>query len=207
MQFFSNFFNFGANSIKKLEKQAKDVLDLPNDLKAFRLEKEIVIVGSNKIIQRLKDTLPLNPIRATAELIKRLKLASNNKIQNKKSDVLTCGFRDNEARWVWYRNSEPIMTISYDEAYKQGSLEDKIYFYSARYGTKIAERLKQDVVEKVAQELNALVLENPFVKVKCASCSNEENYTIDDLVDNNKQPKYDSNFVVCQNCNELVKLQ
>jgi len=209
MQFISNFFNFSTNSIKKLEKQAKDVLELPNDLKAYRLEKDIVIVSSNKILQRFKDTLPLNPIRATAELIKRLRLASNKqeKIQNKKSDVLTCGFRDNEARWVWYRNSEPIMTISYDEAYKQGSLEDKIYFYSARYGTKIAENLKQESVEKVACKLNALVLENPFVKVKCASCSNEENYTIDDIVDKNKHPKYDSNFVVCQNCNELVKLQ
>lgn len=203
--FFSNFFNFRTQSIKKLERQAKDVLDLPKDLKAYRLDSNIAIVDSktSKIVERLKDTLPTNPVRATLELIKRLKLSE---INSKKSDVWTCGFRENEARWVWYRNSEPKITVSYEKAFKNGCLEDKIFFYSARYGTSIANKIKEQSLEKVAKEINALVLENSFVKVKCSHCSNEENYTIDDLVDNDRNPKYDSDYVICQNCNELVNL-
>jgi len=204
MQFLSNFFNF--NPIKKLEKQANDILELPKNYKAYRLEKDVVVIdtASNKIIQRTKDTLPTNHVRATLELIKRMNL-TEDKI-TKKSDVWTCGFRDNEARWVWYKNSQPKITVSFIEAFKEEELEDKIFFYSARYGTSIVNQIKKDGVEKVAKEINALVLENPFVKLKCSHCDYEENYTIDDLVDQNKTPKYDSNFVVCQNCNDLVKL-
>jgi hypothetical protein len=209
MLFFSNFL---TQNIYKLEQQAKDVLELPKDLKAFRLEKEIVIIDSKKgkIVQRFKDTLPSNPVRATLELLKRLRLLTGEKISvesiNKKSDVWTCGFREDEARWVWYQNSEPKITVSYDDAFKNGKIEDKIFFYSARYGTLIVNKIKDKGLEKIAKEINALILENPFVKVKCGHCSNEENYTIDDIVDQNRNPKYDSNFVVCQNCNELVKL-
>ena len=207
MLFLSNFFSFGSQSIQKLERQASDVLDLTSDLKAFRVNKEIIIVDSkkSKIIQRTKDTLPSNPVRATLELIKQLKLSTQQQT-NKKADVWTCGFRENEARWVWYRNSEPVITASYEEVFKNGSLEDKIYFFSARYGTTVISQIKEQGIEKIAKQLNALVLENSFVKVKCAHCQNEEHYTIDDIVDENKNPKYDSEFIVCQNCNNIVKL-
>lgn len=206
MTFFSNFFSFNSQNIKKLEKQAKDVLELPKKFKAFRLEKDIIIVDSNnKFVEKFKDTFPSNPVRATLELVKKLKLEENIGL-NKKSDVWTCGFRANEARWVWYRNSEPKATLSYEQAFKNGTLEEKIYFYSARYGTSISNKIKEQGLEKVAKEINALILDHSFVKVKCSHCSNEENYTIDDLVDGNRNPRYDSQFVVCQNCNELVKL-
>jgi hypothetical protein len=155
----------------------------------------------------MKDTLPSNPIRATLELIKILKLTSEiNQNSIKKSDVWTCGFRDDEARWVWYRNSEPKMTVSYSEAFKNGSLEDEVFFSSARYGTSIIKEIKETNLDKVAERLNALVLKVPYVKISCQNCSTKEHYTIDDLVDQNKKPNYNSNFVVCQNCNELVKL-
>jgi hypothetical protein len=207
MAFFSSFFS--TCNIKKLEKQAKEILDLPKDLRAFRVDKEIVIVdASQKITHRIKDTLPTNPARASLELIKRFKLATEEiKQDSKNRDVWTCGFRDNEARWVWYRNSEPKMTVSYNEAFKNGTLEDKTFFFSARYGTTIISKIKQETVEKVAKDLNALILERPYVKVSCQQCNNEENYTIDDLVDQNKNPDYSSNFIVCQHCNEIVRLQ
>jgi len=210
MMFFSNFFsNFSSQNIKKLERQAKDVLELPKDFKAYRLDRDIVVVDSKKekIVQRSKDTFPSNPVRATLELIKRLKLSEQIIPDSfKKSNVWTCGFRENEARWVWYQNSKPKITVSYEEAFKNGELEDKIFFFSARYGTSIIDKIKQDGLEKVSKDINALILEHPFVKVTCTHCSNEENYTIDDIVDQNKNSNYHSNFIVCQNCNQLVKL-
>jgi hypothetical protein len=209
MLFFSNFFSFSSQNIKKIERQAKDVLELPQDFKAYRLEKEVVIVDSSKgkIVQRSKDTLPSNPARATLELIKRLKLSEQTRPNSfKRSDVWTCGFRDNEARWVWYVNGQPKMTVGLNDAFKKVDLEDKIFFYSARYGTSIINEIKEQGLEKVAKQINGLILEHSFVKVKCNHCSNEESYTIDDLVDEAKTAKYDSQFVVCQNCNELVKL-
>jgi hypothetical protein len=209
MLFFSNFFNFNSQNIKKLEKQAKDILELPKDFKAFRLDKEVVIIDNikGKIVQRIKDTLPLNPARAALELIKRLKLSEQTRPDSfKKSDVWTCGFRDNEARWVWYMNGQPKMTVGYNDAFKTTNLEDKVFFFSARYGTSIINQIKEQGLEKISKQINGLVFEHPFVKVKCCHCSNEENYTIDDLVDATKTAKYDSEFIVCQNCNELVKL-
>lgn len=212
MQFISNFFSFNSLNIKKLEREAKEVLDLQKNLKAFRLEKDVVIVDAskNKIIQRLKDTFPTNPVRANLEILKQLKLASveeqKTEIVNKKSDIWTCGFRDDEARWVWYRNSEPKMTASFEEVFKNGSLEDKIFFFSARFGTSIINRIKTSSLEKVSKEINAFVLENSYVKVACKHCEHEENYTIDDLVDQNKKTSYTSSYVVCQHCNELIKL-
>jgi hypothetical protein len=209
MLFLSNFFNFSAN-LQKLEKQAQDVFQLPNNLKAFRINDDIIIVNclNSKIIKKMKDTLPSNPIRATLELIKNLKLTSeikNDSIQ-KRSDVWTCGFRDDESRWVWYLNSEPKMTVSFNEAYKNGSLEEEVFFCSARYGTSIIKEIKETNLDKVSNRLNALVLKVPYVKISCQNCSTQENYTIDDLVDQNKKPNYNSNHVVCQNCNELVRL-
>jgi len=208
MLFFSNFFSFGSSSIKKIENQAKDVLELSNELKAYRLGKDIVIIDSskNKIISRTKDVFPKNSTRAILEISNLLNIANNN-TNNDKKDIWTCGFRDSEARWVWYRNSEPVITASYEEVFKNGSIEDKLYFFSARYGTVTINRIKEIGLEKVAKEINALILDNPYVKVACSSCTAEENYTIDDIVDKNKIPNYSSNFVVCQHCNETIKLQ
>jgi hypothetical protein len=198
---------FSLNQVKKLERQAKSILELPKQHKAFRLGKEIVVVdcSRNKIVEKSKDVYPSNHLRASFALAKKLNLIPQKK-DAKRSDVWTCGFRDSEARWVWYLNSEPVMTASFREVFKNGSLEDKTFFYSARYGTSIINRLKEASLEKISKELNALVLENPFVKVKCSMCSSEEHYTIDDLVDASRVPSYESNYVVCQNCNELVKL-
>lgn len=211
MQFFSNFFSF--NIIKKLEHQATSTIELKNNLRAYRLDKDVVIVdvSRNKIIQRVKDTFPSNTVRASLEILKQLKLTSQvEEIKkdaiNKKSDIWTCGFRDSEARWVWYQNSQPKMTVSFNEAYENGSLEDKVYFFSARYGTAIISKIKESDIEKVSKEINAFVLENSYVKVACTHCENEEHYTIDDLVDQNKKPNYASSNVVCQHCNKLIKL-
>ena len=208
MLFLSNFFNF--NSLAKLEKQAKVVLDLQKDIKAFRLEKEVVVVEKNKITQRFKDVFPTNPKRACIEISKCLKLSSAeqiNNLVNKKSDVWTCGFREDEERWVWYQGSEPKMTVSFEETnLKKKSLEDKVFFFSARYGTSIITRIKNSNLEKVSKEINGFVLENPYVRVSCTHCEHEENYTIDDIVDIDKKSSYTSNFVVCQHCNELIKL-
>lgn len=202
MVFFSNFFNFKTCNIKKLEQQASDVIDLDNNLKAFRIDKNIVVVDSskNKIICNIKDTFSTNNTRASLDILKQLN--SKNKI----SDIWTCGFRDKEERWVWYRNSEPVMTTSFKEAYKENTLEDKVYFFSARYGTNIIEHIKKSNIEKVCKEINGFILENSYVKVSCNNCLIEENYTIDDLVDENKNSSYSSNFVVCQHCNRLIKL-
>lgn len=209
MLFISNFFNF--NLLAKLEKQAKDVIELQKNLKAFRLEKDIVVVDTskNKITQRFKDVFPSNPVRACLEISKYLKLASvvDNNIINKRSSVWTCGFRDNEARWVWYKDSEPKMTVSFEEAYsKTNSLEDKVYFFSARYGTSIISNIKSSSLEKVCKEINGIVLGNSYVRVTCVHCDHEEHYTIDDLVDKDKKSNYTSNYVVCQHCNKLIKL-
>lgn len=205
MLFFSNFFNFSSQSTKRLEKQAHDILDLPNGHKAYRLPKDLVIIdSSNKIIQRTKDTLPTNHARATTELVKRLNL-DKPKVY-KKSDVWTCGFRDNEARWVWYRNSEPAITANYKDVFKDENLEDKVFFYSARFGTSIIAKIKEEGLHKTARQINALVLEKPFITVTCSHCLNQENYTIDDLVDQHKKPNYESEFIICQNCDKLVKL-
>jgi len=209
MHFFSNFFNFGSLNIKKLEKQADDILELPNDYKAYRLKDEVLIVdASNKLIEKIKDVLPTNHVRATLELIKKFNLTAETEklISKKSSDVWTCGFREDESRWVWYQNSEPRMTANFNDVYKNGSLEDKVDFYSARYGTSIINDIKIDGLEKTAKKINALVLETPYVRIKCSHCLTEENYTIDDLVDQQKNPKYDSNLVICQNCNEFLKL-
>jgi len=214
MKFLSNFFSFGSN-LKRLEHQAKEILELPKDFKAYRFEDDVVIVNSseNKIIARTKDTFSTNPARAALELIKKFNLASNEPTtqHEKKNDVWTCGFRsitsNKESRWVWYKNSQPIMTVSYEEAYKNGSLEDEVFFHSARYGTSIISRIKLNNIEKVANEINALILENPYIQVSCKHCASKEHYTIDDLVDSEKNPNYNSFYVVCQNCNELVKLQ
>lgn len=210
MLFFSNFFNLNSSNIKKLEQQADSILDLGNNIKAFRLEKDIVVadLNNNKIIQRMKDTFPTNEKRACLELVKQLNLQVIPK-ENKKSSIWTCSFRENEARWVWYEDSKPRMTVSFVntiEFNKTSSLDEKSFFFSAQYGTHIISLIKETSLEEVSKKINGFVLENPFVNISCNKCDKKENYTIDDLVDENKKPNYSSNFVICQHCNNLIKL-
>lgn len=209
MTFFSNFFNF--NPLKKIEQEANEILNISNTHKAYRTDNEIIVISSNKIVFRAKDTFPSNSERTKKELSKILNIKEEN-IENsskeeKKSSIWTCGFRDFEGRWVWYNNSEPKMTVDFKEAFKNGSLEDKVYFFSARYGTSIISKIKEKGLEKTAKDLNALILKNSYIKISCNHCSNEENYTIDDIVNENKQPNYHANFIICQNCDNLIKLQ
>ena len=207
MIFISNFFNFGSD-ISKLEKQADDILELPNNLRAFRIKNEIIVIDTlkNKIIKKLKDIFPSNPARATLELIKKMKLTSQETSIAKKSEIWTCGFRENEARWVWYCNSQPKMTVNFKEAYSKENIEDKLYFFSARFGTTIINEIKNESIEKIAKKINASILEKSYIVIKCSNCNCEDNYTIDDLVDEKKNAKYNSNFVVCLNCNNLINL-
>jgi len=212
MTFLSNFFGFNNNSIKKLEQQAKEVLQLTSIHKAFRLPKEVIIINSsnNKILFKSKDVFPSNPERAILEINKSFNLSSIEEQCIPKAsskDIWTCGFRETEGRWVWYKNSEPKMTVSYNEAFKDGSLEDKVYFYSARYGTSVISKIKESSLESIAKQINALILERPYVKVACQKCANEDHYTIDDLVDSNKKPDYNSSNIVCLHCNSIVRLQ
>ena len=83
---------------------------------------------------------------------------------------------------------------------------DPIIFCSATYGSQIIEKIKKQGLKKVSKEINALILHNPYVQFMCKKCNTKDNYTIDDLVDKDKKAKYDSQFVVCGNCNELIKL-
>jgi hypothetical protein len=206
MIFFSNFFN-SAFDINRLEKQAIDVLQLSDNLKAFRIKKEIIVVDiiNNKVIKKIKDSFPSNHSRAIVELKKKLNLTTKQKTE-KKSEIWTCSFRDTESRWVWYKNSQPQITLDFKEAYRNEELENKLFFHSARYGTNIIEKIKTSNIESVAKEINATIIEKPFVTVKCSNCQTEDNYTIDDLVDINKKASYNSNLVVCLNCDSLINL-
>lgn len=206
MQFISNLF---VPKISKLEKEASDSLELPNDLKALRVNGTIYIISSNKnkIVEQLKDIYPSNPARATFQILKKLGVSNVNSAK----DVWTCGFRGSEDRWVWYKNSEPQMTLSFKEAYPNlnnevETVEKMIDFCSAKFGTIVIDKIQKEGIKNVSQTLNALLLENPFTTIECASCETSENYTIDDIVDENKKSNYDSNFVICANCNKLVKL-
>jgi hypothetical protein len=201
-----NFLHKFSMNVKELEEKADDVLQLTEDYKLFRIDGKAIIIGpKNKIVFNKQDFFPKSPARAAFEAIKKLE---QMKLVTKKSskEIWTCGFRDAEERWVWYKNSEPKMTVSFKEAFKDQTLEDKFQFHSINYGCSVISSIKTEGIEKAAKEINALVLESPYTKIACSKCKCEDNYTIDDLVDENKQAKYDANFVVCSGCNELVKL-
>lgn len=201
MQLFSKLITALTPKIKKLESQAHDILELPDEKKALRVDDDVYVIdySKNKILKQFPDTFPSNPARATFQLMKKLKLAAKEK------QVWSCGFRDSEERWVWYKNSEPKMTLSFNET-NSASVEDKFEFCSARYGTNIINEIKENGLTNTAKKLNALVLEKSYTSIKCNTCKTKENYTIDDLVDENKIAKYDSNFVICQSCGNLIKL-
>ena len=207
MIFISKFFNKFSVNIKDLEEKADDILELHDDYRLLRVEGKAIYVddAKGKIVLKEKDTLPKSPARAAIEAIKKLKEKFGDKKEGKKN-IWTCGFRENEERWVWYHNNQPKMTIAFKEAFKDDNLENKFVFQSIKYGMDIIEKIKTEGIEKTAKEIKALVLENSYTKLKCNSCNNEDNYTIDDIVDENKQAKYDSNFVVCSNCENLIKL-
>jgi len=212
MMFFSRLLNF-CSSIKSLREKAQDVLQLPNDHEAIRLDGDIYIVDkkANKITEKFKDIYPENPARATYHLIQKLKLAStydsfkNSLDKNRVAkEIWTCGFRPSEERWVWYNNSKPKMTLNFKEASLK---EEKCYFLSAKFGVDVISKIKEDGIEKAAKNLNALILESSFMKVACPKCNFQDNYTIDDLVDENRQANYDAGFVICGGCNELISLE
>jgi len=212
MRFFSNLLKIGLN-LKQLEDQAgvDGVLELPEPYRAFRVDGEVIVVDTDKKkeIKRVKDTFPSNPAFAAIKIIKLLDLSEEPKeasIDNKKATFWTCGFREDEGRWVWYQNSAPKMTVSYDEAFKNGTVEDKFHFFAARYGTSIIDSIKTDGIESTAKKINAHVLENSYVTIKCGGCQRDDNYTIDDIVDDTRSAKYDSNFVICTNCDKLIQL-
>ena len=219
MRFISQIFRAKSSNIKSLEKQADDILELPDDLKALRIGDEVQIVDykKNRVTKKLKDTFPSNPARATLGIMKKLKLASTyedykesidkSATSKQSSEIWTCGFRPEEERWVWYKNSEPKVTVAFSDTNSEdNNLEEKMYFHSARYGTSIIEQIKKKGLKEVANNINALILDNSYTKIRCPNCRTNDNYTIDDLVDENKKAKYDSNFIVCSNCDSLVKL-
>jgi len=201
-----NFFNKFSMNIKELEEKAEDVLQLTEEYRLYRVDSKAIILGpKNKVVYNKKDTFPKTPARAAYEALKKLE---QMKLVSKKAskDVWTCGFRANEERWVWYKNSQPNMTLSFKEASKDQSLEDKFQFHSISYGISAIAKIQSQGIEKTAKEMNALILERPYTKIACTACKCEDNYTIDDLVDENKLAKYDANFIICTNCNQLVKL-
>jgi len=212
MRFLSKFLTTAITNIRVLEKKAEDILELPGDLKAIRADGKIYIADykKNKIINTSKDTFPSNPARATLGIMKKFNIAaSNENILNKNStekEIWTCGFRPEEERWVWYKNNEPKMTVAYNEAYDEDSKEQKEKFHSACFGTSIIEKIKKNGTKLTAKKLNGLILENSYTKIACQDCKCKDNYTIDDLVDKDKNAKYDAQFVICSNCNELIKL-
>jgi len=203
--FFPTVFEAFANAkIAKLEKQATDILILSGNLKGLRVAGEVIITDESKVIERLKDVYPSNPARASFQIINQLKLVDRK--EKKAKAIWTCGFRDSEKRWVWYKNSEPQMTVSFNEAHIDGDFEKAVDFCLASFGTETIEQIKKEGLKKVAKRLNALVLENPYTKIACEECHETDNYTIDDLVDTDKNAKYDSNYVICNNCNHLIAL-
>lgn len=207
MFFLSKFLpNIQLQNIKKLEEQADDVLELPGDLKAIRFEDEVTVVDvkKHKIIKKMKDTYPSTPARAAFEISKELGLFNEEETKKASKDVLTCNFRDDEQRWIWYKNLEPKMTVSFKEAFNDNE-EKRQYFNSAKFGTDTITQIKGNDFEKVAKSMNALILEHSYVTAKC-DCGIEDKYTIDDLVNQNKKASYDGKFVVCSACGRLLKL-
>jgi len=222
MKFIADLIQAFNSNIRNLKEKASDVLPISEDLEAIRVDGEVHILDLNKkkIVEKFRDTFPSNAARTVLQLQKKLNIHASFNYLNlhtkesnmRKASIWTCGFRKEEERWVWYENSEPKMTLSFNERYpyfkieSEKDLEKKIEFCSASFATEIIDEIKKMGLKKVATKLNAHVLENSFVEINCTSCGNKDNYTIDDLVDENKQAKYDSNFVVCSNCNDLIKL-
>jgi hypothetical protein len=197
---------FKKSKDENLEDKADDVLQLTPDYKLLRVNDKAIITDSkNQIINEQKDTLPDSPARAAYESLKTLE--NMDLLKKSSKEIWTCGFRDNEQRWVWYKNSQPKITLSYNEAFKEDSLENKFQFNSINYGISVIGKIQSEGLEKVAKEMNALVLGNSYTKIACTNCKCQDNYTIDDLVDESKQAKYDSNFVICTSCNNLIKLE
>jgi len=208
MLFFSELFNKFALNVKKLERDAEDEFPISNELKAIRLKGKVYVIdeAKNKVIDTLTDTFPNNPARAVLAIQKKLKLEPEVEPEKtEKKATWTCGFRENEDRWVWYENNQPKMTVSFKEAYPSQP-EYRKEFINAKYGTAVIQDIRKIGLYKSAQKINAVVLENSFVKIQCKKCNHAGSYTIDDLVDDKRQAKYDSNLVVCANCNELVEL-
>jgi len=178
MIFISKFIDKLTNNVGKLVKQADDSLEISSNLTALRVKGNIVIIDASK-----------------NEVVE--------KIISKKA-VWTCGFREDANRWVWYKDSAPIMTASLYDVYPVLDETKKIDFKSASFGNRIINSIMENGIEKAAKNISADVLENSFVEMKCA-CKSVDNYTIDDLVDEGRRADYESSFVICTSCNNLIK--
>lgn len=207
-----NLFNKISLSLKELEENSDDVLELSQGYRLYRYtpkdskERRVLILNKdNKTVYNKKDTLPETPAKAAYEALK--KLEKMNLITKKATkDIWTCGFRSAEQRWVWYKNSAPKMVVAYNEAFKEDNLENKFQFHSINYGVDVISSIRVNGIEKTAKKINAMILEHSYTKISCNKCNHTDNYTIDDLIDKNKIAKYDSNFIACTNCDNLVKL-
>ena len=203
MRFISKCIEALTGNVNRVIREANESLEISNNLTAFRVKGEVVVVDAskNKIIEKMSDKFPSNPARAARAIQKKLKIVTSS---NKKA-VWTCGFREASDRWVWYKDSIPIMTASLHDVYPILDDKKKIDFRSASFGNRVITSITDSSLEKVSKKINADVLENSYVAMKCGSCDGVENYTIDDLVDESRRADYESSFVVCASCNDLIK--
>jgi len=203
MRFISKFIEALTNNVGKLVKEASDSLEISSELTALRVNGNVVVIDAskNKIIETMPDRFPNNPARAARAIQKKLKIGA--KTINKKA-IWTCGFRPDANRWVWYKDSAPIMTASLYDVYPVLDDTKQSDFKSASFGNRIINSIMEYGIEKAAKNISADVLENSFVEMKCA-CKSVDNYTIDDLVDKGRRADYESNFVICTSCNNLIK--
>lgn len=207
----SKIINKFSTNIKKLKENADDILELHDNYEMIRVNNEVVFVKNNEIVLKEKDTFPQSPARAAIEGMKLLKEKQLLNTKQSSKDVWTCGFRQNEDRWVWYKNSLPQITASFNDVHsniKDDSdlIEKKIIFSSINFGISVINDIKKDGIKKAANKINALVLENPYAQVKCSKCLKISKYTIDDLVTENKVASYNSQYIVCNHCGDLLKI-
>jgi hypothetical protein len=206
------------SSPKKLEERADDVIELYDGFKVIRVDTQAIFTKGDEVVLKILDTLPKSPARAALEAIKILKrrnLLKDEEIEDKKAskEIWTCGFRQAEQRWVWYKNAMPNMTVSFSEMYptinkesEEDILQKKFAFMSINFGISTIDNIKKDGISVTASKINASVLEKSYTNLICKKCNSEDKYTIDDLVTDKKQASYNACFVVCSNCNELIKL-
>ncbi len=84
--------------------------------------------------------------------------------------------------------------------------ENEEYFCSIAFGIEKIKEINKFGHEPVAKMISGLILESPYIDLKCNDCLTGEKYTIDDLVTDGREPNYKGKFVVCTNCNKLISL-
>ena len=94
--------NLNAAKIKKLESEAFDVLELPNELKAFRINDEVVVVDKKRIANKFEDTFSANPARATYQLMKKMNISIDDvEKKSKKENRRFCNCASNSYSYSW----------------------------------------------------------------------------------------------------------